>query len=52
MSEVKLALIRLALKKEDEKQKPKKITYLGKDGNLHTVDEGELVRVEPKVCVS
>lgn len=48
MSEVKLALIRLALKKEAEKHKPKKVTYLGVDNNLHTVEEGEIVRVEPK----
>lgn len=52
MSEVKLALIRLALQKEAEKQKTKTVTYLGVDNNLHTVEEGEIVRVEPKVCAA
>jgi len=50
MSEVKIALIRQALKKEAEKNKPKLITYLGVDNQLHTVKEGDIVKVEPKIA--
>jgi len=48
MNDVQKALVRLAQdKKVEVDTRPKVVTYMGQDGKMHTVNEGERVPVLP-----